>query len=84
MTRGSKDGFSLSVFDDQLLLLGIHRDFQRTVAYRFVFHIEPVRQIAFGISLCVLDAHGIIGNRLYCQLSVAKDFLCHHDDGTKA
>ena len=84
MTRGGKDGLSLSILDDQLLLLGIHRNSQRAVFYRFVLHIEPVRQVALDISFRILDAHGIIGNRLYCQLSVAKDFLCHHDDGTKA
>ena len=84
MTRGSKDGFSLSILDDQLLFLSIHRHLQGAVVYRFVLHIEPVRQITFGISLCVLDAYGIVSNCLYRHLSVAKSFLCHHDDGTKA
>ena len=84
MTCGGKDGLSLSVLDNQLLFLSIHRHLQGAVVYRFVLHIEPVRQIAFGISLCVLDAHGIVSNCLYRHLSVAKDFLCHHDDGTKA
>ena len=65
MLRGGKDGLPLSVLDDQLLLLGIHRDFQGTVGYRFVFHIEPIRQAVLNISFRILDAHGVVSYLLY-------------------